>query len=177
MNFTPDATQERWIPAPEYRGIYEVSDLGNVRRVQQVTSAKVGKPMKQTCLRNGYRMIQLSKHNNPVRFLVHRLVLLAWVGAPPAGSHANHRNGIRSDNRLENLEWMTPSENQKHSFRVLGRSNSGELNAAAKLTQGQVAQIREMLAGGIVQRVIANQFGVSGATVSDIACGRTWKGG
>ncbi len=56
------------------------------------------------------------------RIAVHRLVLIAFQGINPDKPWANHKNGIRSDNRLENLEWTTISENIQHSFDKLGRT-------------------------------------------------------
>lgn len=66
----------------------------------------------------GYCYVTLDDRKNK---FVHRLVAEAFLG--PSDKQVNHKNGVRSDNRVENLEWVTPSENQKHAFAVLGRKH------------------------------------------------------
>ncbi len=68
-------------------------------------------------------MISLWRENRAVAFSVHRLVAAAWVDRPKGATQVNHRNGDKTDNRADNLEWVTPSQNQQHMYRVLGRTN------------------------------------------------------
>jgi hypothetical protein len=101
---------------------YEVSNLGNVRSIERRVKTKGGALRDapptirvQIPLANGYRQVTLHKNGKRYRFLVHRLVLTAFVSQPPSNDHqANHKNGMKSDNRLENLEWVTRSENMQH---------------------------------------------------------------
>lgn len=87
---------------------YEVSSLGNVRRV----NGRILKPWDN----NGYRQIALSKRR---REHIHRLVAEAFIPKDDIRNQINHINGVRSDNRVENLERCTPSENQRHRYEVL----------------------------------------------------------
>lgn len=114
---------EYWRPVDGYRW-YQVSNLGNVRSLShQVNTAHGGKRMVKGRLlmpfivkTTGY--YQVSLHRN--RASVHRLVAMAFCEGYAPDLCVNHKNGVRGDNRAENLEWVTLSENIKHAYRVLG---------------------------------------------------------
>lgn len=72
-------------------------------------------------LHNGYSRIYISKNGKVYHKRVHRLMAETFLKNPGNKPTVNHKNGIRNDNRIENLEWATWSENHKHSFRELGR--------------------------------------------------------
>ena len=133
---------ERWVDAPGYAGLYEVSDRGRVRALVASKSRR-RKVMKVTRRPDGYSCVGLYLGTGRVRnWLVHRLVLTAFLGpAPGQDMQAAHLNGNRADNRLANLIWATVSENHSHK-RSHGTNGNGETNAAAKLTEAQVMSIR-----------------------------------
>jgi hypothetical protein len=115
-------TSEEWRPIVDVPG-YEVSNIGRVKSLARVVpNGQGGKLLKDRVLSpwkaNGYYMVQCGRG---VKRLVHRLVAIAFIGEDESRPQVNHKNGIRTDNRVENLEWMTCSENHLHSFRELGR--------------------------------------------------------
>lgn len=113
-----------------------------------------------------------------VRFhaLAHRLVYRHFIGPIPDGLTINHLNGHKDDNRPENLEPATPSEQVIHALRVLevGRDQRGEKNAMAKLTADQVSLIRQRRQNGERLASIAEDFGVSYQAISKVARGDRW---
>lgn len=95
---------EEWRPIPGYEGVYEASSLGRVRSPRRAS-------LKQRLNNMGYPVVELSKDGCSRESLVHRQVIRAFKGDPPAGMECRHINGISTDNRIENLEWGTRSEN------------------------------------------------------------------
>lgn len=93
---------------------YEVSSDGRVRRVG-------GTVLRPWRLKTGYLQVKLSRN---VRRSVHRLVCISFHGEDRAGRVVNHINGLRDDNRADNLEWCTHGENMTHAYRVLGATPS-----------------------------------------------------
>jgi len=81
------------------------------------------KPLKAQKTHDGYMYVALSRNAEVIRFKTSRMVLEAFMGRED-NLTANHKNGIRTDNRLENLEWATRKEQQQHAYKVLGRKGS-----------------------------------------------------
>lgn len=105
---------ETWKPVPGYEGFYEVSDLGRVYSVprQDPRGNRIGgKILKQSLNRGGYPLVGLNRDGNCKSFLVHRIVLMAYVGPPQEGEEALHGDGNRTNGALVNLRWGTRSEN------------------------------------------------------------------
>jgi hypothetical protein len=114
---------EEWRPIKDYEGFYEVSNLGRVRSVDRIVKSSKsrtglkkhnGKILRPGTM-NGYRMIILSKFGKTNSALVHRLVAHAFVRNTSNFIEVNHLNGIKEDNRAENLEWTNRRENASHS--------------------------------------------------------------
>jgi hypothetical protein len=139
--------------------------------------------------KDGYHHVLMNIAGKRVYRRVHRLVALAFHGRPPTPKHqVNHINGTRTDNKPENLEYVTSQENTLHGYQVNGRTHSVKqrllassrfkwsANPKAKLNYEQVSEIRH-LRNTCKQSLqeVSDLFGVSRSQVSAIATGRNWK--
>jgi hypothetical protein len=108
---------------------------------------------------------------------VHHLVTDAFLGPLPPGLCRRHKNGIKTDCRLVNLEFGTPSENVQDSLR-LGLINfaRGDDHCCAKLTEAKVREIRRRYAaGGVTQAALAAEYGVGYGGIQGVISRKTWK--
>lgn len=167
-----------WRTAPRFPD-YEVSSSGEVRR-KTASTYPPGYVLGGDYTRNGYRRVQLNRDGITHRVHVNRIVAEAFHGAPPTKVHqAAHLNGIRSDNRAENLAWKTASEN--HADKVVhGTWQGGENHNQAIMTEADVLRImgaRSSLRGGKNKRGshrIAVDFNLPRHAVQAVISGRTW---
>lgn len=169
--------REIWKPVVGYEGFYEVSNLGRVKSIRSGKGTYIGRIVRGGHIYNGYAMVNLSKYGIPKFFTVHRLVAFAFLGNPPTPKHEiNHKNLIRTDNRVENLEWCTHLENMRHSYRNSNRNQGNERNGNARLTWESVREIRRIYSeGGITQPNLAKVFNVSPTTIWDVVNNKRWK--
>lgn len=138
-------------------------------------------PLKQTAHTQGYRQVNVKTDKGFRTRLVHLLVLEAWVGPRPEGMVTNHKNGDKTDNRVENLEYVTQTENMKHSY-ATGLSPKpptryGEqLTHLAKMTKEKVLALRTETdrEPGYLER-LGVKYGISASTASKILLRQTWK--
>lgn len=105
---------ETWKEIPEYRGYYEASDKGRIK------STRNNKILAQTVQNNGYMMVSLSVGGVHKMRTVHRLIAGAFLENPNNYRDVNHIDGNKTNNNLQNLEWVTHSENIKHAYSVAG---------------------------------------------------------
>lgn len=164
---------EQWAPIEGYLGRYAVSDRGNVLSINY---ARTGQPALLTPVAapNGYLSVQLSDGLKVRRSSIHRLVARAFLGPCPPGKQVNHRDGNKSNNAVENLEYVTASQNRQHAFRIGLQSLKGECHTHAKLSDARVHEIRSLIASGMTHRAIAQQVGISRSNVSMIGAGKAW---
>jgi hypothetical protein len=107
----------------------------------------------------------------------HRLVWESVHGPIPPKMEINHINGVKTDNRIANLELVTHQENIQHAYDTGLKSNAGEKHPGAKLTDAAVRLIRERyVARKVTAQMIADEIGVGRKCVSDVVAGRTWTG-
>jgi hypothetical protein len=103
---------EQWKDVVGYEGLYEVSNLGRVRNKKRNT-------MVTLLDNNGYHRVELWKNNKRRRFMLHRVVAMTWIpNDDELKTQVNHINEIKTDNRVENLEWCTASYNNKYGSRI-----------------------------------------------------------
>lgn len=117
-----------------------VSDLGRIKSLARPTQRK--EIMLRPGDSYGYNFVVLRRGHGPRHFKVHRLVAIAFLPNPKNKRTVNHKNMIKKDNRIENLEWATDSENLKHAFLNGRRAMVGIRNGRAKFTARQVRSIR-----------------------------------
>lgn len=110
---------------------------------------------------------------------VHRVVARTWIQNPEKKPFVNHKNGDKTDNRAENLEWCTSSENQLHAYRTgLEKPMRGEKSPKSKMTDEQVRRFKREWAQRPrlkSRKQYAEEFGVSEAAIKDIVRGKTWR--
>jgi len=152
---------------------YTVSNLGRVCSTKR-EQAIILKTRKNNY---GYLLVDLySKNKKHHTVTIHRLVALAFIPNTENKSEVNHINGDKTDNNINNLEWVTDSENMKHAFATGLRSHMGVNNTRTHLTEAQVIEIYMLAhAGSLKQKEIGRRYGISYVTVSFIKTGRTWK--
>lgn len=160
---------ETWKDIPDRSG-YQVSDHGRIRSFVRFSDGRVLRPC--TNLR-GYRQVILGTTGGI--HTVHSLVLRAFVGERPDGMEINHKNGVKTDNRIENLEYVTKQQNEDHSRHTLGNYFRGERHGMSKLNEEQVREIRALRKAGLTLWAIANKYGITAANVDYIAKGQAWK--
>lgn len=169
---------ELWKDIPGYEGRYQASTEGRIRSVDRIVFSRnrfTGNPFPRTIhgqilkpgryCKTGHQSVVLGRGTNGKP--VHQLIMRTFVGEPCEGQEVRHKNGNPTDNRLENLEYGTRTENILDVFR--------QGKAWRKLTADDVQAIRRALSMGRPGAAIANEYGVSRSSISSIKQGRTFS--
>lgn len=171
-------TYETWKAVVGYEGIYEISDLGNMRSVPRIDIKGVprgGHQMKFRLEKAGYYSVSCYLNGVHKRKKVHVLVAEAFIGPRPSSDLVcRHLNDIKTDNVLTNLAWGTHKQNKADS-RVNGTMMKGEKSHLAKLTVEKVREIRTRSAAGEKGADLGREFGVNKETIYAIVKRRAWK--
>lgn len=158
-----DIDGKRWYVI-ERANNYEVSDHGDIRRI---SDKKIISQWKNCW---GYNMVSLSGGDRK-HYQVHRLVAAAFIGEAHR-LQVNHKNGIKTDNSIENLEYVTAQQNNKHAYDTGLRKPHRNMG---KIDERIAEEIKIRIDGGEKQKDLAKEFRLSPQAVCDIANGRTWN--
>lgn len=159
--------KELWNPISNYEN-YQVSNYGRVRNVKN-GKQKILKPQ---LIKSGYEIVGLSVNSKSVSKTVHRLVAIAFINNIENKPQVNHINGVKTDNRVENLEWNTVSENTKHAFNFLGIITNGI--KSRKIPVDKINDIKKLHSLGKTQKEISKIYEVHQSTISYIINNKTY---
>ncbi len=183
---------EIWKNISGYEELYQVSSFGRIRRLHRDKKYRCGlfRVLKQKIDQNGYCCIGLYKNKRRKDFLVHRLVLEAFVSRCPKEMESCHNDGNPENNFVGNLRWDTHSNNAldrtKHGRAtnpIWFIGNFGNKSPVSKLDKKQVIEIKKLLGStlknkhnrALTLKEIAKQYGVSITTISNIKNRKIWK--
>jgi len=178
--------REEWRQVIGYEGLYEVSSTGIVRSVDReqphggsgTTRALRGRVIRGWINSKGYRIVSMSRLGVVSKRPVHRIVCDAFYVGSESRECTNHKDGDKLNNRADNIEPATYSENNFHAYRTGLKSRTGligERNGSSKLTAALVGEIRARSKSGEKGAAIARSLGVSKTTISRVISGRNWK--
>lgn len=169
-----DIPGETWVVYPEFGEKYLVSDLGRVKAIEFISKKGKLHPSRIVPQHFGhYLAVGLYYDGKSANKTVHRLVGICHIPNPENKKEVNHLFGNKYDARKVSLEWATPSENQKHSFRIgLNKVPGGEDNLFSKLTNKQVLEIFNSKG---TQASIAKKYKIDKSIIGHIKSGFKWS--
>ena len=174
-------TKENFIDVVGFEGIYQIGNQGTIRSIDRtVTRSNKQYPKKGVVLKTfknnrGYTTVWLYNNGNKKYCLLHRIVAESWIKNPQNKPEVNHINGNKDDNRVINLEWVTKSENEKHSYMLGLKSAKGEKNGRAILTEDDVRQIRILYGtGNYTQKELGKLYNIDYTNIGRIYKGKLW---
>lgn len=175
--------QEVWKDIEGYEGAYRVSNLGHILSVRfgpksnSVPVNPVSKIMRQSRSSSGYLHVQLYKNGKSSTKLVHILVAQAFIPNPENKPEVNHIDGNKNNNRVDNLEWSTKSENQRHAINIGLRQASPNIGKIGELSKSSKPVLQYDLQGNFVKKWssyadAARYYGCSYTSIGNCAHGR-----
>ena len=179
--------KEIWKPIKKFNGEYLVSNTGKIKSVDSIITRKNGwlytrrgkvlKPAINPC---GYYAGAISEMGVLVSYLLHRIVAEEFVLNSRNLPEVNHKDGIKTNNNANNLEWVSHSENIQHAFdNGLIKPKVGSLNGMAKLNEEQVREIRAVAAACgsryYGRKALSEKYGVSECTIKEVVTRRKNK--
>lgn len=152
---------------------YEISNLGRVKSFKRDRKGKIMKPK----FSGEYLAVTLCADGQQERKTIHRLVAEHFIPNPSGLPWVNHKDGNKLNNKITNLEWVTPSENNNHAYEIgLKKGVKGEKHGRSKLNEIDVITIYHLAKSEVIPiKKIADKFGVTFQTVSDIKLEKRWK--
>lgn len=153
---------------------YYADEQGNIYSRKKGNNLRKLKPQFQK-LWDYYSVKIIDKDGNKRNMTIHRLIALTYLPNPNNLEEVNHIDGVKTNNTLSNLEWVSRSENLKHAFRLGLNDSKGELNGRAKLKDDQVIAIYNTLLSGESNKDVAKEFNLNISVVMDIKAKRAWS--
>jgi len=176
VKYIPDLPNEIWKDWVGLEGIYLTSNKGRFRRIMHRKNP-TNRLIKPFIHDDGDGYVQVSTHylGNQICHLAHRVVAIAFIPNPLNLPEVNHKDGNKSNNCVENLEWCTSLENVRESWRMgLSKPQKGEAHGNSTLTEKDVLEIRA-IGRTMSAREIATLYGVNEQAIHKIRTGQRWK--
>jgi hypothetical protein len=170
---TDKPSEEVWKDIKGYEGIYKVSNFGRVKSLGNEFTRK--ERFLKLCLQSkGYLTVVLQKDATRKMVLVHRLVAEHFIDNTESKPQVNHINGDKTDNAIENLEWVSHRENLDHAIKN-NLTLKGEENRNSKLKDVDVIKIHSLLQRGATTKELSESYNISYSTIDGIRTNRYWK--
>lgn len=152
---------------PGYEGHYAATEDGRVWSYKNSLFRKYS-------FSRGYAVVPLSKEGHIKTCRVNRLIAKTFIPNPENKGEVNHKNGIKNDDRVENLEWVTPKENMQHAL-ANGLVAVGSKSSSSKRTEQEILEIRKLHREGLGYRKIGRLFSMRPQSVKGIVKRVSWK--
>lgn len=165
--------KEIWKDIPGFEGIYKISNFGNVH------SIRYNKLIKISIGKRGYRVISLWYRGKGKTVAIHRLLALLFIPNELNLPCVNHKDGNKLNNDLNNLEWVTYSQNNQHAFDMklkIANNPFGTKSKRGLFNLDELKQIKIMKEEGYTNKHIAEYFDVEKSTIQKITSGKHYKG-
>ena len=172
--------KKEWKPLVNYENSYEISNFGEIRGIDRISGKRKGvvkgKLLKQSLNHKNYLEVRLYKNSKSMTKVVHRLVALSFIPNPLNLPQVNHIDGNKSNNRVENLEWVSNSQNQLHAYKIgLQPSRAGEKNNNASITDVEVTNYKLLYNSGMSVIEISKNTDIPLSKIRAIIYGTSWK--